>query len=63
MKTERQYKGFKLITYKESRGRYVTYVFDGGLKAIAKYNYRLKRDSIELAQIACDYNEFAGGAL
>ena len=61
MKTEKTYKGFKLVTHKEKRGGYTTYVFNGGLKSIAKYYGELKKHSVGIAESACDYNDFGGG--
>ena len=58
-KTEKTYKECKLITYKNKDSSYTTYVFaKGNTKAVEKYNGTLKRNSIEMAQIAIDYNEY-----
>lgn len=62
MKTEKTYKGFKLVTYKEKRGGYTTFVFNGSLKSVGKYFGELKKYSVGLAESACDYNDFGGGA-
>ena len=64
--TQRKYKGFKLITYRRRNGRrgYDTYVFKGGeFVSTAMYYGLLKRDSIALAECACDSGDFGGGLL
>ena len=61
MKTEKTYKGFKLVTYKEKNGGYTTYVFNGGFESVAKYFGELKKHSTGIAESACDYNDFGGG--
>jgi phosphoribosyl-ATP pyrophosphohydrolase len=53
----------KLKTYKNKNGSYTTYVFNGGIKAIAKYTQKLKKHSVSMAMIAVDNNDFAGGRL
>jgi hypothetical protein len=54
------YNEYRLATYKLNNGRYVTYVFNSGVKAIAKYNQALRRHSVNMAKADCDTKDFTG---
>ena len=59
IKTEKMYRDCKLITYKNKNNSYITYTFAmGNTKAVGSYAGTLKRDSIAMATIAIDYNEY-----
>ena len=57
MKTETTYKGFKLVTYKERKGGYTTYVFRDSVKSINKFYALLKRHSLNITKNRIDNEE------
>ena len=50
----------RLKTYKNRNGSYTTYVYNDGVRAVAKYTQKLRKHSIAMAEIAVDNNDFAG---
>ena len=53
------YKSAKLDTHKNKNGYYTTYIFNGkDLKACKEVTYKLKRDSISMAKILVDNNDY-----
>lgn len=52
------YKNCKLKTHKNKDNTYTTFIFNGGFKAVKEVTYKFKKDSVNMAKIAIDNNEY-----
>ena len=53
-----KYKNYELKTHKNKNGSYTTFIFNGGFKAVKEITYKFKKDSIVMAKIEIDNNEY-----